>query len=158
MNTNYLLLLRRTLPAEARVPREDNVFQGQTFKMQSPRPSCLGVPSRSRGERELTRGKDAPSVGQDANVDKEGTNSVSHRPNHRAAGARGSRQPSMSRVPIQQGHYPFGKYYSAVLSLWLGGIYFRESQRARKQGLRTATTSVAWFPSRMSVEQWRAGI
>lgn len=75
-----------------------------------------------------------------------------------SAGAGGSRQPSMSQVQIQQGHCSFGKYYCAVLSLWLGGImHFCESQGAWKQGLKTSTTSVASFTSRMSVEQWRAG-
>lgn len=137
MNKNHFF--RRTLPAEAHVPRKDNVFQGQTFRMSS-RPGCLSplaILGREGTHTPLQPGKMPTRTREKQRL---------LRSNHRAAGAGGSRQALAAWVQIQAGHCSLGKYHCAVLSLWLGGVHFCESRGTWRQGLQASRISAASSP------------
>lgn len=130
------------------MPQEDNVFQGHTFKMQSPGQCCLGTLLRSWGERGLTGGRDAPPSGKMPTW-RRGKHSISIGRTTEIL-----EQEARDNIYVQSSkvnHWSFGEYYCTVVAwrhafLWSG-----------KWGLKASTISAASSTLRRPVEQWRAG-
>lgn len=158
MNKNYLLSLEEHFPQRPMCHRKITFSRGRLSKCKAPGKVALEFPW-DLGERDNTHEGGMPPQPGKMPAWTRGKHSVSHRSNHRAAGAGGYRQASISWVQSHQGHCSLGKYYCAVLSLWLGGMHVCESCGTWKQGLEASAISAAppTLRLRMSVEQWRAG-
>ena len=142
MNKNYLLSLEEHFPQRPMCHRKITFSRGRLSKCKAPGKVALESPW-DLGETDNTHEGGMPPQPGKMPTWTRGKHSASHRSHHRAAGAGGYRQASISWVQSHQGHCSLGKYYCAALPLWLGGMHFCESCGLWKQGLEASTISAA---------------